>query len=135
MRNLGITDHIARTLVVARRPLRPQDVAKVIPMPAGWDYRKLRRNVAAIMIHELRLGAYGRWARGALRGYYYATPHVTWVRDGMLIQHQLTGAVVRVVGKVRRNGVPTTLDRWQVASGRKVWPVRGEQLEKYWRPV
>lgn len=136
MKNLGITDGIVQVLAKAGKPMKPCHVARKLPLPPEWTYAKLRRNVASIMVHELRLHQYGRWRRTE-KGWYVLNEQDTWVREGLIIRHQQTGAVVKVVGKLKRNGVRTTTHRWLVTkpgSGR-TWPVRGEDLEHYWEPV
>jgi hypothetical protein len=136
MRNLGITDGICRILRESKEPMKPCHVARKLPLPDGWSYEKLRRNVAAIMIHELRLGNRGRWIRTEFAR-YKATEVKTWVKTGILIQHQKTGAILRVKGKLKRNGHATTLHRWEVFNpvSNLTWGLRGEDIENDWKKV
>lgn len=112
------------------------EVARRMAIPNGWDYAKLRRNVASMMINELIPGHAGRWRRVAPR-LYEAIVKDSWIKTGIVIQHRMTGAEVKIISKLKRNGFETTLDRWFVYNSvtNRRWPLRGSDIERNWRPV
>jgi hypothetical protein len=136
VKNLGITDNIYRILLEEGKPMKQCEVARKMAIPNGWNYAKLRRNVASMMINELIPGHAGRWRRVAPR-LYEAVVKESWVKAGITIQHKMTGAEVKVVGKLKRNGFETTLDRWYVYNPTtdRRWPLNGDDIRRNWRPL
>jgi hypothetical protein len=131
--NLGITDNIVRLLRRTDAPMSAAEIAKSIPMPKGWYYEKLWRTVKSLLVQELQPGRPGRWTRVG-RAQYVACKFETWVKLNIEIQHQKTGAILRVVGKPNRSGSESTLDNWVVynESSKLKWVLRGEDIRRDW---
>lgn len=111
------------------------EISKQIPIPTGWPYEKFRRTVSALLIQELQPGRPDRWYR-VDRAQYSARQRESWIKIGISIQHQKTGAILNITGKPRRNGHETTLDKWTVESQTGLyWVLKGEDIRRDWARV